>query len=84
MFLHGQNVFLLGQKIEFYMVKPGFYMVKTWLGAEGGKMLSQIEKLYFYSVNLYFYMIKKEIVWGNYDFLHDQNEFLLGQKYQFY
>ena len=50
------------------MVKPGFYTVKTWLGAEGGKMLPQIENLYFYSVNLYFYMVKKEIVWGNYDF----------------
>ena len=31
-------------------------------------MLPQIENLYFYSVNLYFYMVKKEIVWGNYDF----------------
>ena len=77
-------MFLLGKKIEFYMVKSGFYTVKTWLGAEGGKMLPQIENLYFYSVNLYFYMVKKEIVWGNYEFLYGQNEFLLGQKYQFY
>ena len=31
-------------------------------------MLPQIENLYFYSVNLYFYMVKKDTVWGNYDF----------------
>ena len=31
-------------------------------------MLSQIVKLYFYSVNLYFYMVKKETVGGNYVF----------------
>ena len=31
-------------------------------------MLSQILKLYFYSVNLYFYMVKKETVGGNYVF----------------
>ena len=31
-------------------------------------MLSQIEILYFYSVNLYFYMVKKAMVWGNYVF----------------
>ena len=77
-------MFLLGQKIEFYMVKPGFYTVKTWLGAEGAKMLPQIENLYFYSVNLYFYMVKKRLFWEIMIFLHGQNEFLLGQKYQFY
>ena len=50
-------------------------------------MLPQIENLYFYSVNLYFYMVKKEIVWGNYDiftwskrvFTRSKISVLLGQ-----
>ena len=43
-------------------------------------MLSQIENLYFYSVNLYFYMVTKEVVWGNYVFFTWSKRFFTRSK----